>query len=126
MCAAFEFERPHRSITPTDQNVYNVNSDDNSSIALGAWLTSYTADDSRYGGLGHDCVRFNVSVMANSRRLDYFEMWDTPYFWIDESDYDQKIVYTGVGDDWGVWLNLSVFWGVLGNDFRFKFLSCKI
>ncbi|MEM3457886.1 MAG: hypothetical protein QXN36_05360 [Candidatus Bathyarchaeia archaeon] len=99
--AAVEFERPHRPIELGDQNVYGVNSDDNASIALGAWLTSYTANDLRYGGSGHDCVRFNVSVMANSRRLDYFEMWDTPYFWIDESDYDQKVVYTGVGDEWG-------------------------
>jgi hypothetical protein len=122
VCTAFEFERPHRSIKLGDQNVYGVNSDDNASIALGVGLRSYDPD-SEFDG--YDCVRFNVTVMANTRKLDYSEMWDTPYFWIDESDYDQKVVYTGVGDDWGVWLNLSVFWGVLGNDFRFKFYHAK-
>jgi len=117
--ALIEFERPNWDITPP-QSVYSVNSDDDASIALGVVLHQY---DTNSVFDGHDCVHFNVSVMANTRKLDHFELWDTPYFWIDESSYDQKIVYTSVGDNWGVWLNLSAFWGVLGNDFRFKFYN---
>ncbi|MCL6579332.1 MAG: hypothetical protein K6T73_08100 [Candidatus Bathyarchaeota archaeon] len=67
--ALIEFERPHWDITPP-QSVYSVNSDDNASIALGVVLHQYDANNVFDG---HDCVHFNVSVMANTRNLDYFE-----------------------------------------------------
>jgi hypothetical protein len=115
--AAFEIERPYTTMAVPAEGIYNVNTDDNGSVALGAKSTNYLVN--QYGG---DCMCVNVTTMANTRKLSY-DVSQVNYRWIDESDLvpGESVTFTNVGEDWGTWLNLSRFWTGFYNDFREDF-----
>lgn len=67
-------------------------------------IDQYIEDFDDYGGA--DFINLNVSLVANSRKyITYDSYWES-LFWIDENWLCNKNVMTGVGDNWGCWMDI--------------------
>jgi len=105
---AWQIERPCRDedlhIYDKLRRVENSNTDGYASVGLGVAIDSYLEHLDKYGGA--DVVLFNVSMTANSRKYITYD-WDYwPFWWVDESELCSRNVMTGVGDDWGAWIDI--------------------
>ena len=105
---AWQIERPHRGV-PLDiydslRHVQKKNTDGYASVGLGVAIDQYIEDFDHYGG--SDFISLNLSMTANSRKYITYNLYSQSLWWIDEDELWYKNVMTGVGDDWGCWMDI--------------------
>jgi len=115
MAWAFDVERPGGSLH-IYQRTDSSYTTGKTSVGLGVSIDEYWDTVGAYGG--KDCVRLNVSMLANSRiGIAYDSNWNS-LWWIDEDDLSYRNEIVGLGDDSGVWIS---FPSPGGYPFYFRF-----
>ena len=104
---AWQIERPHRG-EPLDiydslRHVQKKNTDGYASVGLGVAIDQYIEDFDDYSA---DFINWNVTMTANSRKYITYDSYWQSLFWIDENWLYNKNVMTGVGDNWGCWMDI--------------------
>jgi len=98
---AWEIERPSYDI-PIGERIGTANSDGKASAGLGVAVHKYYENDPRHFA---DYLYLNVSMTANSRKGITYGYNGESFWWIDENDLGSPCIRTGVGDEWGEWVD---------------------
>jgi hypothetical protein len=100
---AWETERPGGSLH-FDEAIYNRETDGLAAVGLGVAINDYTESDGEYGGA--DSVSLNITMTTNCRMGIHYSRIRQDLGWVSEGDLYNPVIRTGVGDDWGEWVNI--------------------